>query len=206
MSVSDPVRNSWIHSYSLFPALLYHQVHVVILQDGDHLYLHDTCARMRTAARDASGNLHDRHCSALLSVACSSKYITFTVQNIDSELWQHNSRFRPYIYHSIIKLNTFRSFDIKNKVKEKTFFKNRTVPEGNKSLKAVYLCPAVFLCSQNRKLSREYQHHIVADILIEPESFTYNGLLDWQLVPPQFLFNYDDWVTRNILYFSYICR
>lgn len=41
-SGSHPVWHSWIHSYGLFTLLLYHQVHVVVFQDGDHLYLHGT--------------------------------------------------------------------------------------------------------------------------------------------------------------------
>lgn len=39
-SVSHPVWHCRVHSYGLFALLLYDQVHVVVLQDGDHLYLH----------------------------------------------------------------------------------------------------------------------------------------------------------------------
>lgn len=37
-----PVWYSRVHSYGLFTLLFNHQVHVVVLQDGDHLYLHGT--------------------------------------------------------------------------------------------------------------------------------------------------------------------
>lgn len=39
-----------IHSQRLFTLLFDHQVHVVVLQDGDHLYLHGTLLRMRSTA------------------------------------------------------------------------------------------------------------------------------------------------------------
>lgn len=45
-----------VHSQRLFTLLLYHQVHVVVLQDGDHLYLHGPLKRMRSTARP-----HSRH-------------------------------------------------------------------------------------------------------------------------------------------------
>lgn len=39
---SHPMWNSGVHSDSLLALLFNHQVHVVVLQDGDHLHLHDT--------------------------------------------------------------------------------------------------------------------------------------------------------------------
>lgn len=49
---SHPMWHSRIHSQRLFALLFDHQVHVVVLQDGDHLYFHGTLRRMRSTARD----------------------------------------------------------------------------------------------------------------------------------------------------------
>ena len=57
MCVSHPVWYSRVHSYGLFALLLYHQVHVVVLQDGDHLYLHGTLQRMRSTVRHTTGRV-----------------------------------------------------------------------------------------------------------------------------------------------------
>ena len=54
---SHPVRYSRVHGHSQFTLLLNHQVHVVVLQDGDHLYLHGTLKRMRSKVRDTSGRV-----------------------------------------------------------------------------------------------------------------------------------------------------
>lgn len=48
--VSHPMWHCGIHSQRLFTLLFDHQVHVVVLQDGDHLYLHGTLLRMRSTA------------------------------------------------------------------------------------------------------------------------------------------------------------
>lgn len=49
---SHPVWHSGIHSQRLFTLLLDHQVHVVVLQDGDHLYLHGTPWSMRSTSHN----------------------------------------------------------------------------------------------------------------------------------------------------------
>lgn len=54
---SHPVWHSRVHGHSLLALLLDHQVHVVILQDGDHLYLHGSLERMRSTGRDTSGRV-----------------------------------------------------------------------------------------------------------------------------------------------------
>lgn len=70
-NVSHPVWHSRVHSYRLFALLLYHQVHVVVFQDGDHLYLHGTRTRMRTTVSDASRRgLISQHMNHLLERTC----------------------------------------------------------------------------------------------------------------------------------------
>lgn len=54
---THPVWHSRIHSYGLLTLLFNHQVHVVVLQDGDHLYLHGNLTRMRNVVLHTSGRV-----------------------------------------------------------------------------------------------------------------------------------------------------
>lgn len=87
---SHPVWYSRVHSYGLFTLLFNHQVHVVVLQDGDHLHLHGTLkTHAQHSARHFRRSLMSHHYSSTSAPVFISSLLLLNIKLADKSMELH---------------------------------------------------------------------------------------------------------------------